>query len=122
MSQSERYGSGVSRIESVPKPLLIVAAIVVSGVLLVAAGNYAYWVGEGRPGTPQEFRDRVAANGLEVNWLNNGASAGDGTTKNDCGDPVLVTVNDLGGELWLSSDLGREPLTAEAIDRLVACG
>ncbi len=94
----------------------------VGTLLLLAAGNYAYWVGEGRPGTPAEFRDRVAATGLEVKWLNNGPSAGDGTTENECSDPVRVTVNDLGGELWLTSDLGREPLTADAIERLVECG
>jgi hypothetical protein len=41
---------------------------------------------------------------------------------NACEDPVLVTVSDLGGELWVSSDLGREPLTGDAIDRIVACG
>jgi hypothetical protein len=102
--------------------VLIGGVSVVGVLLLLAVGNYAYWVGEVRPGTPQEFRDRVTATGLEVKWLNNGPSAGDGTTVNDCGDPVFVTVNDLGGELWVTSDLGREPLTAEAIDRIVECG
>lgn len=122
MSQSERYRSTVSRIQSIPKSFLIGAACVVGVLVLLAAGNYAYWVGEGRPGTPQEFRDRVAEAGLDVKWLNNGPSAGDGTTVNDCGDPVLVTVNDLGDELWVTSDLGREPLTADSIDRIVECG
>lgn len=116
------YRSTVSRFQSIPRPLLIGGACVLGLLLLLAAGNYAYWVGEGRPGTADEFRNRVADAGLEVKWLNNGPTAGDGTAVNACDDPVLVTVNDLDGELWVTSDLGREPLTSEAIDRIVACG
>lgn len=117
-----QYRSTVSRFDSIPKPLLVAVAFVGGIFLLLVAANYAYWVGEGRPGTPEEFRDRVDDAGLDVIWLNNGSSGGDGTAVNECGDPVRVTINDLGGELWVTSDLGREPLTPEAVDRILQCG
>ena len=116
------YRSSVARLEALPRPIRIALAIAIAWAVVILAGSYFYWVAEGRPGTPQEFRDRVAEAGLDVRWLNNGPTAGQGTTLNECDAPILVTVDDRQGELWVTSDLGREPLTPQAIERIVECG
>jgi hypothetical protein len=87
---------------------------------VVVIGSYAYWRGEGSPGTPAQFRDRVAAAGLEVDWDNNGPRGGDGSVETDCGT-VDVTISELDGELWLIAADGNERLADDSIDALLAC-
>jgi hypothetical protein len=101
------------------RALLVVAAVVVAGGALIV-GSVLYWRADGSVGTPTDFTDRVAATGLDVNWSNAGPRAGDGVVHTVCG-PVEVTVNDLAGQLWLSTANMRRPLTAKAIDELITC-
>ncbi|NNE96924.1 MAG: hypothetical protein HKN24_12935 [Acidimicrobiales bacterium] len=112
----------MASLESIPRPVRIGLAVVFGLAFILFAGSYLYWVGEGRPGTPEDFRGRVADAGLDVEWTNNGPRAGDGFITDDCGRPVAVTVDERDGELWVRSDKGgREPLTAGTLDRLRDC-
>jgi hypothetical protein len=89
-------------------------------VAVIAIGSYAYWRGEGSPGTSAQFRERVAEAGLEVDWENNGPSGGDGSVETDCG-AVDITISELDGELWFVEPDGNQRVNAESIDDLLAC-
>lgn len=39
-------------------------------VALLVIGSWAYWRADGSVGTPEDFRNQVAATGLEVAWSN----------------------------------------------------
>ena len=96
----------------------VVAAVLVAAVLV--AGSAVYWYGEGQPGTPGQFRDRVSATGLVVDWHNNGPRGGDGSVATDCG-PVDVAVDEIDGELWIRWAESRERITPASIGALVHC-
>ena len=89
-------------------------------VLVLVAGSYLYWLGDGMPGTPAEFREQVADGGLIIEWTNSGPRAGSGTVETGCG-PVAVDVDELEDGLWIRWEGHRRPLTPEAIDLLTSC-
>lgn len=100
-----------------------VAIVVALFVVLLVAGNYVYWVGEGSPGTPAQLRARVSEAGLEVVWSNNGPRGGDGFVETSCGRTV-VSVSEAGAgdeSLWLLVDGTRAELTASVVEALVHC-
>ncbi len=100
--------------------LLIAGSVVIAIVALIVLGNWLYWVGEGSPGTPSGFRDRVADTGLVVEWSNNGPSGGDGLVTRDCG-PRAVSVVEVDDTLWLLWDEQREELTSISAQAFQAC-
>ncbi|MEZ4501565.1 MAG: hypothetical protein R3C39_02970 [Dehalococcoidia bacterium] len=89
-------------------------------VALLVLGSFAYWWADGRPGTPSDFRGRVADAGLDVAWANSGPRGGSGSVETACG-PVAVTVNDLDGELWVEWPGRHEPLTETSVRALLSC-
>jgi len=97
-----------------------IGTVVVAVFALLVVGNLIYWNGEGRPGTPENFRQRVAATGLSVNWENNGPTGGSGFVAADCGS-VPVTINDLDGALTVTWDLNSAELTPETSTRILDC-
>lgn len=97
---------------------LVGAILAVSAIVVI--GSYVYWRGEGSPGTSEQFRDRVADTGLEVDWENNGARGGDGWVDTDCGR-VDITISELDGELWFIEPDGNQRVSVESIDELIAC-
>ena len=96
--------------------LFIAAAI----VAVIVAGTSIYWVADGRPGTPGDFRERVSRSGLDVEWANSGPRGGTGLVDTDCGR-VEVTVDEIDGELWISWAGRRELATADTIDAITSC-
>lgn len=97
------------------------AALVIVGVIAVIAfGSFLYWRGEGSPGTPAQFRERIAATGLVVEWEQNGPRAGDGVVDTDCGR-IGVTIDAIDDELWLTTSGVRRLITPDSIDQLIAC-
>ena len=101
--------------------MLVGVGVILSALVLVVLGSVLYWWADGAVGTPQEFKDRVQAQGLEVAWNNAGPRAGSGVVQTDCG-PVTVTVNDLDGELWIGTGAEAEILNQASVDDLIACG
>lgn len=99
---------------------LLAAGIVAIAVMLLAVGSLLYWVGEGRPRTPEAFRELVASSGLVVEWSNNGPRGGDGFVATDCGERA-VSVNELDGELWVQWGDQRAPILPSVIDEIVRC-
>jgi hypothetical protein len=97
-----------------------IAAAIAAVLAVIVIGSYVYWRGEGSPGTSEQFRDRVAEAGLEVDWDNNGPRGGDGSVDTDCG-VVDITISELDGELWFVEPEGNRRVTVESIDRLLAC-
>jgi len=97
---------------------VFLAVAIVVGVL--ALGSVAYWIAEGRPGSPADFRARVEDNGLDIVWHRNGPRGGDGEVATVCG-PVVVDVNELDGDLWLRSEDVSRRLSPGSIDALVHC-
>lgn len=89
-------------------------------VLVVFGGSVIYWLADGAVGTPVEFQDRVASIGLEVNWINVGPRAGDGSVDTECGK-VPVTLNEINGDLWLTTTGDRRQITTTVIDELMSC-
>lgn len=101
---------------SVGKGVVALVAI----LALLIAGSVVYWLAEGRPGTPDEFRRRVAEAGLNVAWSNSGPRGGSGVVDTACG-PIDVTVNDMDDRLWIRWADRQEPVTREDIDALLSC-
>lgn len=99
-----------------PKAALAAALLVAISV----AGNYLYWAGDGRPGTPAEFRDRVATAGLAVDWENNGPSGGTGSVDTDCSTQT-VTIDLSEDQLWIVSQDPAVLVTAESIEAILRC-
>ncbi len=99
---------------------LLAAGVVAIVVVGLAVGSLLYWVGEGRPRSPEAFRELVAASGLEVEWSNNGSRGGDGVVATDCGERA-VSVNELDGALWVQWGDQRFPITPAVIDKIVRC-
>jgi len=95
-----------------------VVAGVVAALLLV--GSVIYWIGEGRPGSADAFRERVEANGLLVEWENNGPTGGSGFVETNCG-LARVDVSEFDDVLTVSWDLGSDKLTPEVVRRIVSC-
>ncbi|MBK5268642.1 MAG: hypothetical protein JJE47_14540 [Acidimicrobiia bacterium] len=89
-------------------------------VLVIFGGSVVYWLADGAVGTPEEFRDRVASIGLEVDWVSVGPRAGDGRVETDCGT-VSVTVNEIDGDLWLTANGERHQITSSTVDDLLSC-
>lgn len=89
-------------------------------VLVIFGGSVFYWFADGAVGTPEEFRDRVASIGLEVNWINVGPRAGDGSVDTECGE-VPVTLNEIDGDLWLTTTGERRQISTTVIDELMSC-
>ena len=88
--------------------------------VVLVGGSWLYWVGEGRPGTPAEFRQDVAHTGLVVAWSNAGPRGGSGLVDTSCG-PTEVEIDDLDGDLWIRWNDRRAPLERAAIDDLITC-
>lgn len=89
-------------------------------VLVIFGGSVFYWIADGAVGTPEQFRDRVASIGLEVNWIEVGPRAGNGSVVTECGK-VSVTVNEIDGDLWLTTAGDRRRITTTVIDGLMSC-
>jgi hypothetical protein len=87
---------------------------------LIVAVSVIYWLADGRPGTPGDFRERVSRSGLEVDWANSGPRGGTGLVDTDCG-VVEVTVDEIDGELWVRWAERRELATSETIDAITSC-
>ncbi len=102
------------------RKVVVVGGVIVAVVALLVLGNWIYWVADGRPGTPSEFRERVAATGLEVAWSNNGSRGGDGLVERACG-PMTVSVVELDGQLTLLWEEQREALTVASAAAFQAC-
>jgi hypothetical protein len=101
---------------SIGKGVVAVVAI----VALLVFGSFAYWLSEDQPGTPDDFRRRVAEAGLSVAWLNSGPRGGSGVVDTACGS-VDVTINDVDDQLWISWEDQNEPATLETIGALLSC-
>ena len=83
-------------------------------------GSSLYWLADGRPGLPEDFRRQVAEAGLEVVWSNSGPRGGSGVVETTCG-PVVVTVNEVDDSLWVGWDDRRAELSRETVEALVSC-
>ncbi len=92
----------------------------VAVVALLFIGSWMYWIGEGRPGTPDDFRQQVADTGLDVAWSNSGPRGGSGVVDTSCG-PVVVDIDDSDGELFIRWAGNRAPVTDEVIDAIMSC-
>ena len=92
----------------------------VAFAVLVVAGSSVYWLAEGRPPTPDDFRRRVADAGLRVDWSNSGPRGGSGVVDTACG-PVDVTITDMDDQLWIRWADRQAPATRETVDALVSC-
>jgi hypothetical protein len=92
----------------------------VAVVALLVIGSWAYWRADGSVGTPEDFRNQVAATGLEVAWSNSGPRGGSGLVDTSCG-PIEVSIDDINGELWIGWSDNREPITAEVVDAVLVC-
>jgi hypothetical protein len=99
---------------------------VVAGVAVVAVlaflvfGSFLYWLGEGQPGSPDDFRRRVAEAGLSVAWSNSGPRGGSGVVQTTCG-PVDVSVTDMDDQLWIRWDGQQDLLTPQSLEALLSC-
>ena len=89
-------------------------------MVLILGGSVMYWLADGAVGTPEQFRDRVASAGLKVDWTNVGPRAGDGTVDTECG-MASITVNEIDGDLWLTTGGQRRPISTAVIDELMSC-
>ncbi|NNJ48699.1 MAG: hypothetical protein HKP18_12805 [Acidimicrobiia bacterium] len=92
----------------------------VAVVALLVIGSLAYWWADGSPGTPEDFRDRVSATGLQVAWSNSGPRGGSGLVETSCGS-LEVSVDDIDDELWIRWSDNREPMTADVVDAVLSC-
>jgi hypothetical protein len=89
-------------------------------LLVIFGGSVVFWLADGAVGTPEEFRDRVASIGLEVDWTNVGPRAGEGSIETECGN-VSVTLNEINGDLWLATTGDSRQITTTVIDELMSC-
>lgn len=96
------------------------AVALVAAVALFISGSFVYWLTDGQPGTPDDFRQRVTDTGLNVAWSNSGPRGGSGVVDTACG-PVDVTVSDIDDRLWLRWADRHEPATREVVAALHAC-
>jgi len=96
------------------------AVALVAILALLIAGSVVYWLAEGRPGTPDDFRRRVTDAGLTVAWSNSGPRGGSGVVDTACG-PIDVTINDMDDRLWIRWADRQEPVMRETIDALLSC-
>jgi hypothetical protein len=94
------------------------AAVVVVALLIL--GSLIYWLGEGQPGSPEDFRQRVAEAGLSVTWSNSGPRGGSGVVDTACG-AADVTVNDIDDQLWIRWGDRQALLSRETLDALLSC-
>jgi len=91
-------------------------------VAVVVIGNWLYWVGDGRPGSPADFRDRVEETGLVVEWVTNGPRAGEGTVTTDCGVRTISISSSIDDDsLWLLWIDRRIRLTSTSAEAFQAC-
>ncbi|NNE73580.1 MAG: hypothetical protein HKN26_07955 [Acidimicrobiales bacterium] len=98
---------------------VFIAAAVLA--VLWLAGSFAYWVAEGRPGSPAEFRERVADTGLLVEWSNTGGRGGNGVVQTECGPvAIMISVFSDEDELWIVEPF-REEIADDTIATLLAC-
>ena len=98
---------------------VFIAAAVLA--VLWLAGSFAYWVAEGRPESPAEFRERVANTGLLVEWSNNGGRGGNGVVQTECGPvDVMISLFTDQDELWIVEPF-REEIADDTITTLLAC-
>lgn len=97
-----------------------VLALAVGFAVLIGFGSWLYWLGEGRPGTPAEFRDQVAETGLVVEWTTNGPRGGDGIVVTDCG-PNPVSIQLFEDNLMLVRDEQLVDLTPTVVESVQAC-
>jgi len=96
--------------------MLAVSALVIA----LFIGSVLYWQADGSAGTPEDFRRRVAATGLEVDWSNAGPRGGDGLAATECGR-VRVTVTEIDSVLWLTVSNFRRPLTSSVVESVESC-
>ena len=96
---------------------LLLAVVLVS---VIFAGSVIYWVADGRPGTPRDFRQRVSETGLDVTWSTSGPRGGVGNVVTECG-AIEVAFDEIDGQLWMRWSERREPATQENIEDLVSC-
>lgn len=93
------------------RAMLAVAAVVIA----LFIGSVLYWQADGSVGTAEDFRQRVAATGLKVDWSNAGPRGGDGLAATECGR-VGVSVAEIDGVLWLTVSDIRRPLTGSVVE------
>ena len=98
--------------------LWLVTGLASAGLLL--ALSTLYWIGEGRPGTPAEFRQSVADAGLEVDWDNAGPRGGDGRVTTACGE-VEVAVHLRDDVLWVRWESNDAVLDPDAVEAIMTC-
>lgn len=96
----------------------VLVAVAVVGIVVM--GSALYWLAEGRPVTPREFRARVAESGLEVDWTTSGPRGGGGSVDTRCGS-VDVAITDIDDQFWIRWDGRREPLTPDVVEALLSC-
>ncbi len=102
------------------KPRVPASAVLLAIVLVIFVGSLLYWIGEGRPGTPGDFRREVAESGLTVAWSNNGSRAGSGTVETTCGQ-IGVEISRTDEGIWLRWEENGEILAPSSIGMLIAC-
>jgi hypothetical protein len=97
-------------------------ALLVAAVILAVAvvGSLLYWLADGRPGTADDFRERVSRTGLNVAWSSAGPRGGSGLVDTRCG-PVDVAIDEIDGQLWMRWAANRELLTNRTIEDLLSC-
>ena len=120
-----RVGVGVQAVAFGYRPLVksgpyhTIGWAVAIGAFIVT-GSLVYWLAEGRGGTPDDFRQRVADAGLNVDWSNSGPRGGTGVVDRTCG-PVDVAIDEIDDVLWIRWAENREVATPETIDALLSC-
>jgi hypothetical protein len=95
-----------------------IAAFAIAALIVV--GSLIYWLADGRGGTSDDFRQRVADSGLSVVWSNSGPRGGSGSVETSCG-PVAVTVDEIDDELWIRWAGHHGLATPETIAALLSC-
>lgn len=96
------------------------ALVAMAIVTFPIVGSAIYWLADGQPGSPDDFRRQVAEGGLDVAWSNTGPRGGSGIVDTTCG-PVVVTISEVEDALWVRWDDQRAKLSRETVDALLSC-
>jgi hypothetical protein len=113
-----RYSSPMESQSRYPIGRWVFAVVLI--VVLIVVGSLVYWSADGRTGTPEDFRQRVADAGLSVEWSNSGPRGGSGTVDTSCG-PVEVTIDEIDDQLWIRWSEYRDLVSAETVDLVLSC-
>ncbi len=94
--------------------------LVLAVIVLLVGGSLWHSAADGMP-SPGEFRQRVAATGLEVEWERNGGSGGVGNVSRPCGS-VVVEISLRDDELWVSgASVPQSRLDEATAARIASC-